>query len=237
MTRPQGAAERFVARLPGDLRARLTVVNSPLVAIVPVATRLDIGDARGLIFTSANSVRIAAGLTPRRDLPCFCVGQATTLAAEQAGWQATCVGAQAEMLISTLHQARPDGPLLHLRGTHSRGDVAARLTGLGCLTRQQVIYDQPLLPPSGAARNILAGPAPVIVPLFSPRIARQFAKMCTGPAPLYLAALSKAVAEPIKALNYRGLTIASDPTADAMVRCVEQVINDAARVEGARPAQ
>ena len=238
MTRPQRAAERFVAGLPTDLRSRLVPLYSPLVSVVPVSSKIEFDDARGLIFTSSNGVAIAAGLTTgRRELPCFCVGRATTLAAQQAGWQAECAGATSLAMIGALKRPRPEGPLLHIRGTHSRGNVAARLTALGFPTREQVIYDQPLLPLSEDAGRVLSDINPVIVPLFSPRTARQFANLVTGPAPLYIAALSDAVAIQVKALKYKELSISRHPNADAMAQLIGQLSNDAVRVEGTKPTQ
>lgn len=237
MTRPQEAGERFVAQLPPNLRARLTPVYSPLIGIEPTATAIEPGDARGLIFTSSNGVMVAAGLTGRRDLPCYCVGERTARAAQQAGWQAECSGSNAESLIATLHRTRPDGPLLHLRGRHGRGNVAARLSALNCPTHAQVIYDQPLLPLSDAALRILAGPAPVIVPLFSPRTARQFADLVTGAALLYLAALSQAVADQVNHLKYNKLSIALHPNAEALTQAVGQLADAAGRVETTKPPQ
>ncbi len=237
MTRPQGTAERFVAHLPPELRARLTPVYSPLIGVVPVASDIDFGDARGVIFTSANGVSVAAGLNQQRDLPCYCVGVATTLAATRAGWQAACAGSTSQALINTLTQSRSKGPLLHIRGVHSRGDIAARLSAAGCLTKEKVVYDQPLLPFNAAARQILSGSDPVIVPLFSPRSARQFANLVTKHPPLYLSALSDAVAEHVKHLEYIDLSVASHPSASAMAQLIGQLADAAERVEGGRTAQ
>lgn len=237
MTRPLQSAKQFVAQLPAAARARITPIYSPLIAIEPTVSALDFGDARGLIFTSANGVRVAAGLTDLRNLRCYCVGKATTLAARQAGWQAKYTGKNSDTLIRTLHQTQPATPLLHLRGTHARGAVAARLTALGCATADQVIYDQPLLGFNDKARQALAGDAPILVPLFSPRTARHFANIVTTRAPLLLAGLSDAVAEPVKALNYNKLCVAQQPDTKMMTLCVVALINDAKRVEGAGPAQ
>ena len=237
MTRPLESAKRFVAQLPVDVRAMVTPIYSPLIGIEPSVTALDIGDSRGLIFTSANGARIAAGLSDLRDIPCYCVGEATTQAARHAGWQAHFTGENSEALIRTLHQTRPATPLLHIRGTHARGAVAARLTALGCATTDQVIYDQPLLSLNDTARLALAGDAPILVPLFSPRTARHFANIVTTKAPLLLAGLSDAVADPVKTLNYKQLLVAEQPNSKAMTRCIVRLINDAKRVEGAGSAQ
>lgn len=237
MTRPQEAAECFMAQLPANLRARLDPLFSPLVAIEPIAAAIEFGDARGLIFTSANGVGVAGKLTRRRDLPCYCVGMATTRAAQKAGWQANCAGTEAKDLIRTLAESQPERPLLHIRGVHGRGKVAARLSALGCLAREQVIYDQPLLPLTQAARTVLACTSPVIVPLFSPRTARQFANLVAGQAPRYLAALSAAVAKPLSMLKYNNLMIAEHPDAGTMAQLVGDLVNDAERVEGIKSAQ
>jgi len=127
--------------------------------------------------------------------------------------------------------------LLHLRGRFGRGNVAARLNALGCPMQTQVIYDQPLLPLSEAAQEILRGSAPVIVPLFSPRTARQFADSVVGAAPLHLAAMSQAVADQVNALKYSALSIAPHPNAKAMAQLVGQLADHAGRVERARSAQ
>jgi uroporphyrinogen-III synthase len=237
MTRPKGDAERFVTNLPSGLRHKLTPIFSPLVEIQPAVSDLNLAGARGLIFTSANGVLVAAGLTDQRDLPCFCVGSATTQAAVYAGWKAQCVGTDAESLIKSLHQFRPVGPLLHIRGACSRGNVSRRLTKLGCPTLEQIVYDQHLLPLSETAQALLRGTEPVIVPLFSPRTARQFANQNTGQAPLYLAVLSDAVADQVKSLKCMKLDISREPTADAMAKLVEHLVNTVERVEGGKAAQ
>ncbi len=237
MTRPQAASERFVNQLPQDIRAGVSLIYSPLITIVPIASEIEFGDARGLIFSSANAVEIAAGLSRQRDLPCYCVGAATTRAASKAGWPAECSGVNSDTLLRKLRHAQTRGPLLHIRGTHTRGDLARRLRASGCPTREQVTYDQPLLPLSDAAQETLAGASPVIVPLFSPRTARQFGKLVTGPAPLFLAALSDAVADQVKPLKYRQLSVPDRPDAGAMAQLVSHMVNDAIRVEGDRPAQ
>jgi uroporphyrinogen-III synthase len=232
MTRPQEASDRFVAALPAALRARLNIVVSPLLDIVTTATEIDMGDARGLIFTSVNGVAAAAGLTGRRDLPCHCVGDVTAAAARAAGWQARAVGDNAEAMIAALIADPPPAPLLHLRGAHGSGDVAGRLTDAGIPTRLHAIYDQPLLPLSAPALALLDGTDPVIAPLFSPRTARHFAGLARGRAPLFLAALSPAVAEPLETLAFRALDVAIRPDAASMVPLIADLAERANRVEG-----
>mgnify|MGYP001627877423 FL=1 len=235
MTRPQAAAEGFTAALPDALRARLTILYSPLLDIRPLPGPLEAGDARGLIFTSANGVAAAAALP--RGLPAYCVGEATAGAAAAAGWRAEACGGTADALVDRLLETRPDGPLLHLRGAHTRGDVAARLTAGGLPCAGKAVYEQMLLPLTGEAEAALKAQAPVIAPLFSPRSARQFSKICPAEARPILLALRPAVADPMKSLNYKGLQICKMPTAQAMAKAVQDAAGRLARVEGGQDPQ
>lgn len=230
MTRPLSAAERFVSALPPEGQARVSVCYSPLMRIETVGAPPHYDGAAGVIFTSSNGVS-AAGRAPATALACFCVGEATTRIARHMGWAAQNAGATADELIATLTLRNPAGPLLHLRGAHSRGDVAGNLSRAGIETREQVVYDQKLQPLSEAALAALAGTAPVIVPLFSPRTARQFADQAQVRAPLWIAALSENVAEEAKSLKYNTLETCSTPDAPAMAGLVVDMLNRLTRVE------
>ncbi|MFC6688902.1 uroporphyrinogen-III synthase [Jhaorihella thermophila] len=232
MTRAREASDRFLALLPAETRADLRVIHSPLIETVPLDVELSLAGVRGVIFTSANGVSAAARLTERRDLPAWCVGGATTAAARAHRWGAECVGRDADELVRTLIARRPEDPLSHLRGVHARGDIAARLSAAGIETREAVVYDQRLLPLTPQAVQALAGADPVIVPLFSPRAARHFASLATGRAPLYLAAMSHAVAEPVSSLNFNTLKVSKAPTAQTMAQAVTSLVARAGRVVG-----
>lgn len=232
MTRPRAASERFVAQLPTRTRSRVTVIHSPLLDIRPLPVQVVTTGVRGLIFTSANAVNAAASMGVDQRLPAFCVGPATTGTAKGAGWQAQMVGGTAEELVAALLQLRPESPLLHLRGEHSRGNIAERLTELGLTTLEQPVYQQRLLPLTEEASEAASGSSPIIVPIFSPRTARQFADVWTGSAPLWIAAISEATAEPLKSLGYERLRIAKEPTPKKMRKAVKKLVKHAMRVEG-----
>ncbi|WP_170550385.1 uroporphyrinogen-III synthase [Ruegeria atlantica] len=232
MTRPRAASERFVAQLPARTRSRVKVIYSPLLEINPLPINVDTSGVRGLIFTSANGVNAAVSLGLSRDMPAFCVGPATTSTAQSAGWNAQMVGAAAEELVAYLLKHRPDSPLLHLRGEHSRGNVATRLTESGLTVREQAVYQQRLLPLTPEAAAATDGKEPVIAPLFSPRTARQFADIWAGSAPLWLAAISEATAEPLYFLDYAHLRVAKAPTPKKMRKAVKKLVKHAMRVEG-----
>lgn len=237
MTRPRPASDRFVAGLPSALRQRIAVCHNPLIEIVPRGGALDLGPARGLIFTSANGVAVAAAATARRDLPCFCVGAATTRAARAAGWEATDCGPTGDALVAYLMQDLPEAPLLHLSGAHRSGDIAGRLTGAGCATAVHVLYDQELRPLSAEARALLERGGPVIVALFSLRTARQFAAQSAGLTGFHVVALSAVVAEPLRNRAQSPVFVAERPDAEAMAALVEKLANRICRVEGGGAAQ
>ncbi len=236
MTRPRAASERFVAQLPARLQGRVQVVHSPLLDIRTTTGDVETDGVRGLIFTSANGVNAAVKLCVDPGLPAYCVGPATTQAAHQAGWSAEMAGETAEELVAALLRQRPKSPLLHLRGEHSRGNVAERLTQMGLTVQEKVIYQQRLLPFSDEARRIMAGKAPVIAPIFSPRTARQFADLWSGPAPLWVASISEATAEPLETLDIERLRIAKRPTPKKMRKAVKKLVKDVMRVERAMDA-
>ena len=233
MTRPYAASERFVAQLPTRTRSRVTVIHSPLIEIKPLQVRADMAGLQGLIFTSANAVSAAVSIGVDPGLPAYCVGPVTTGVAQDAGWSAQMVGATAEELVATLLRLRPQSPLLHLRGEHSRGNVAERLTESGLTAFEQVVYQQNLRPFSDEARVAARGDAPIIAPLFSPRTARQFADAWAGTAPLWLAAISEATAEPLKSLGYAHLKVTKEPTPGKMRKAVKKLVKLAMRVESA----
>ncbi|AVO37191.1 uroporphyrinogen-III synthase [Pukyongiella litopenaei] len=236
MTRPPAASDRFVADLPEPVRDRTDIVASPLIGIDPLPVTLSLAGVAGLLFTSANGVAASAALTGNRDLPAYCVGEVTAQAARDAGWDATCVGLDARELVAALTRSRPAAPLLHLRGVHASGDIAGDLTAAGLPTRAQAVYDQQLLAPTPEALGVLTGAVPVIAPLFSPRTARHFATL-PATAPLHLLALSEAVAEPLRALEFRELLIAAQPDAASTAVLVETCVNRLARVEAEPGAQ
>ncbi|WP_246139530.1 uroporphyrinogen-III synthase [Falsiphaeobacter marinintestinus] len=232
MTRPRADSDRFIAELDQATRDGLDVIYSPLIDIVPIDCSVDMSDVRGVIFTSLNGVEAAQTLGIDPVVPCYCVGARTTEKAKAAGWAARQSGVDAAELITTLTRSHPDAPLLHLRGVHARGDVATKLTAAGIETKEQEVYDQALKPLTDTATSALAGDDPLIVPLFSPRTARQFADNAGLQAPLYLAAISEAVAKTVKMLKYNELRVADRPDSLAMARCVAQLVKRVSRVEG-----
>ena len=81
-------------------------------------------------------------------------------------------------------------------------------------------YDQRPVDLTDAARDVLAGQAPVILPLFSPRTAAIFKGHGPFSAPLYIVAMSEAVRESLVPLPVASLQVSAAPTAEQMALCV-----------------
>lgn len=221
MTRPQDASAAFVARLDPKVLERATICLSPLLEIVPVETDVTPDAYAGVVFTSAQAVRFVAQGSGR---PAYCVGTRTAEVATARGWRVDRVAQDADALVSSLSGAPVEGPLLHLAGQHRRGEIAERLTSLGMQTDVAVVYDQVLRPLTAAAQQALAGPSRVIVPLFSPRTAAQFAAEAVSANHVTLIAISQAVADAAAGLAAEALHIAKAPTGEDMRRAVEKLL-------------
>ena len=218
MTRPAAASQRFWHALPEALRAQLTLIVSPLLEIQPVPFDVDYQSCHAVIFTSANGVAQTGQVADPK--PAYCVGERTTAAACAQGWDAHFMGKTAEELVAALSGQGVKGSMLHLHGRHTRMNVSAALSQIGLSCQGITVYDQHLLPLSEAAQTSLATGKRHIVPLFSPRTAQQFAYECNAATNIFFIAMSEAVAEPLKSLDYMELQVSQAPDADAMAKLV-----------------
>jgi len=237
MTRPRAAAEKFVADLPEWVSAVFPPVHAPLMQIVPIESVPDLTGYRGLIFTSANGASQAGRMVGDRSLPVWCVGPATTRTAQNLGWRAEMRGENAAELSESLLNDPPPAPLLHLRGCHVTGDIAGELSKAGLPCEDLAIYDQRLLDLTPEAIDLLNGSGDVIVPLFSPRSARQFADCCPDHARPHVIVISQAVADEVKGLKLNSLHICRVPNSDAVAAEVVNLCTALHRVEGKGSAQ
>jgi uroporphyrinogen-III synthase len=217
LTRPEPASKALWKTLKPQARPGLSCVISPLLEIVETGNAPDLTHYKGVIFTSINGVEHCL---ESAELPAFCVGARTAKQAQKRGWQAHYGGQTAQEFIQTLQARAPNGPLLHICGTHRRGDIAENLTKTGITTDICEVYHQELRSLSHEALQALFGPVPVVVPLFSPRTASQFYQCYKGNAPLYLISLSDAVAQETKSLPCCQHSIASALNLGAMTQAV-----------------
>ncbi|MEP2531703.1 uroporphyrinogen-III synthase [Shimia sp.] len=225
ITRPEAAAQEFALRLSqAGVQARLVI--SPLLEIEYLSPP-KIQGYRGVLFTSRNGVA-AMG---QSDLPAWCVGDATAKAASVLGWQAVSAGGDVQALTARVFADQVNGPLLHIRGEHTRGDLAARLSEGGIETQEAVVYRQNALALNADAKTVLAQDMPVILPVFSPRTAKLLARDAPFRAPLRIVAISHAVADEFRDIDCDTLILAERPDANSMLKVVTSLFNTDCRIE------
>lgn len=215
LTRPEPAARRFLAELETRAGRHLRAVIAPLMRIDEMTPPRPALAPAALILTSERGAQGAARMG-YAGLPAWCVGPRTAQAAQLAGLDPRLGGGTAETLLAAILEASDEGPLLHLRGDHQRGDLAARLHAAGRACDEAVVYAQTARPLPEAGRQLLAGQAPVVAPLFSPRSAALLATCAPVAAPLALVAISAAAARPLSRLDLP-VMLAARPDATAMI--------------------
>ena len=219
ITRPLPEGRDFLAAIE-ERAGPVPALLSPLIEIAPQDWHPRRAYA-GAVITSANALPSLARLP---GLPVFAVGPRTAALARAAGHPVTEGGGDVESLIARIVAIRPDHPLIHLRGEISRGDLANRLSAAGIETEDAVVYRQVARPLTAEAGRLLAGSMPVLAPVFSPRTATLLAQAGPVAAPLDLIAMSDAVAEALRPLPARSLTIAARPDGAAMLAaCLERL--------------
>lgn len=240
MTRPAAQSALFADALRERFGAAVDILASPLLAPrfftpqiegAPIKTPF-----KALIFSSQTGVQGYARLSGQAALAgvtrCWCVGDRTAQAARGLGLQALSAQGDVEALAGAILAAGETGPLLYLHGRETRGDLAKTLCDAGVKTVSAVVYAQEPQPLTPEARALLQGRAPVIAPLFSPRTAQLFqaelvrvaAQSPLGLAPLWLAALSPAVAVAFAPGQAARLAVAARPDTGAMLDALTQLI-------------
>ncbi len=219
LTRPLAQSQRFADQIGGAL-------ISPLMRPEFLSPDLPLGDFAAVVLTSetgaeaAGRISAAGNALPKR---AFCVGNRTAEVARAAGFTASSAAGAADDLLAHTIAVAPVGRLLLLRGQDSVGDLERRLVLAGIETVSLVVYRQIAQSLTDEAIAVLQDPRPVILPIFSPRSARLLAdelRRIAAKAPIWLAALSPAVAE---AFDFPTVytEIAPRPDSDAMLRAVQ----------------
>ncbi len=220
LTRPEGMNAKVLASL-DPISPGIQVIQSALMEICATGITADLSNAAGVIFTSRNGVHFGG---PSQRLPTFCVGPATADAARAKAWPVEHVAQNADALVQKLITSRPKPPILHIAGSARRGEIAARLTSAGIETQAVAVYDQRLNSLSDAAKTAILRESPVIVPLYSPRTARQFCTEAKSARALHLVCLSDAVREEVKAIGVLSVSVASQPNGRSMLQALQNVL-------------
>jgi uroporphyrinogen-III synthase len=220
------------------LRA-IDAVPAPMLRIEPEqrgAARLPgaLAGVQAVLFTSANGVRAYAAASSRLEMPVYCVGAASAAAARLAGFRtvASADGAIGDLAVLVAARLAPgNGALLHATGAASAGDVAAELGAKGFAVRRLVLYRA--VPANELTPEIASALCHGEIELalfFSPRGAETFvtlvrgggmAEACRG---MVAVCLSRNVAEPLSALDWRATAIAAAPNLAAMMATLDGIL-------------
>jgi uroporphyrinogen-III synthase len=225
VTRSEPGASETAGRL---RTAGFDAMIEPLFAIVPITAALPHFDA--LAFTSANGARGLARLSPRRDVPVFCVGARTAEAAREMGFDDVASADGDVNALATLIAKRltPGARLLHAGNEESRGDLAGQLVAAGYAASFVAIFRAaPIQAPGSRLGAHLSGqPAFDAVMIHSPRAASILAAFATAApsrAPLPVVAISEAAAAPLAGLAGR-IEIAATPDEPAMISALARLV-------------
>lgn len=238
ITRPEPEASRFAAQLRAIFGASVALLCAPVMKIVHGGALPALSGREVLIFTSRQAVTGFCRLNPRRDLFCYAVGDATAEAARAEGIDAVPAGGDADALLARIASDGRAGPFLHPRGAHVASDIVGALRAMGHAAQDVVVYDQVAVDPGLAARAVLEGSDPVILPLMSPRSARLFFdQAATARAPLLVAAISRKVAAAVPEGAAQAMKVAETPDADGVIAVLHDLVTAAKRLETGSAAQ
>ncbi len=208
--------------------AGIKALLEPMLDLVPLPhAPIDFKDVQGVLLTSRGAAHALAAATSSSNLALYTVGDATAGVARRLGFiNVTSAGgdaaALAKLVETTIDPAK--GTLVHVRGTHTAGDLAGGLAASGFTVREAVLYDaKPAaqLSTVGAAA-MRAGELDGAL-FFSPRSAETFVNL-TRMAGLEAAAgrldaycFSNAVAKAAASLSWRRVVVSPSPDLEAMI--------------------
>ena len=229
ITRPAPDAEATAAAL--TARGFAPVV-APLFTLVlhevsmPAADRL-----QALLFTSANGVRAYAAREPARDLPAYCVGDATAAAAEAAGFRSLRSAKGDAAALATLVRQElkgTAGALLHPTGRDRADDLPRLLEPFGFRIETVTLYSaEPVAALPQAAAEALKGQTLAAVLLYSPRAAQTFRVLTDQPdlsdacRKVTAVCISAKAAEALAGFSLKRVLTAAAPNEPAMLAALE----------------
>ena len=224
LTRPEAQSIRFAEQCRARFGCGLNILIAPLMEIRHLKTDLPPPVAKTVIFSSVNGVRSAKANWPDAVFSGYAVGARTAAVGAEVGYDLISADGDVESLFSRLMAEAPHGSMVHLRGVHSRGDLAERLISAGIETDSVVLYDQVECPASDGLLTALCGEMPLIVPLFSPRSATIFSAKAKGcAAPLHLVCISDGTARAV-GVETDVMAIAQRPDAAHMLDAIEALV-------------
>ena len=225
LTRPQAQARHFADELIAQGVQPDHIIIDPILQIAPVEASCDISACNGLIITSANALSFLPGALRGSRLPCYCVGQSTSQAARALGLNAYHLADTAKALCDALPIACQEGPLLHLRGTHTTLDLAEHFRSSPLRVENVIVYEQIARPLQAETHETLRRSAPVILPIFSARSAKLLGKLALDWRPHWAVTLSPAIAALCHEAGFGQVIPAAQPNRHAMAAVITPLMD------------
>ena len=190
----------------------------------------DLSTRSGLVFTSANGVRVFADRDPNRSLTAWCVGPATAKAAREAGFEQVRESAGNAVDLAHFiaeHVEGSERPLLHIANADAKGDLKTQLEALGHaldFAPRYAMRPAPALPHS--AQQALQSADNTVVMIHSAKGATRLADLCAGLSltKLVVVAISEPASQPLSNLPLTALHVASAPNEDSLMSALSAAI-------------
>lgn len=208
------------------------VILAPMLTLEPdlECSIPDLSTMSGLVFTSANGVRVFAERTRDRSLTTWCVGPATAQAAREIGFADVRESAGNATDLATYiarHAAVSDQPLLHVANAAAKGDLKTELEALGHKVEFAPLYAMrpaPSLPEP--ARQAIQSSATCLVLIHSAKGAARFASLCAGQTVTNLVAIaiSDPANQPLLSLELKAIHVAAAPNEAQLLSALSAAI-------------
>ena len=228
LTRPLAQSLRFAREVEQALPG-VPILLSPLMVPEYFTPPIPPQEYAAVILVSTAAVEAARRISAAgSNLPsrAYCVGNRTAAAAKIAGFDAVSANGDATALLALIIADKPSGPLLFLRGHDSTGRILETLISAEMETVSIICYQQVFQALNPVAMDVLRGNAPVILPVFSPRSAlllQTETARISATSPLWVAALSPAIAAVIDLKTIARLATADHPNSADMILTMQSL--------------
>jgi uroporphyrinogen-III synthase len=229
ITRAEPGASETEARL----RAlSLTPIVAPMLSLQPRHDQ-DLPDPStiaGLVFTSANGVRVFASRNQERTLPAWCVGPATAQAAHIAGFQSVLESSGNAVDLAhfiSAHKSPEAAPLLHVANGAAAGTLKSTLEQDGHKVLFAPLYDmKPAETLASEVDQLMARHDPAIVLIHSQKGAEAFANLVAerSVSNLITVGISNAACKPMTRLGTGAIYVADAPNEDGLFAALQTAI-------------
>ncbi len=223
VTRAEPGASATAARLTA---LGHTALLAPMLTIEPIAGDPSVAGFQAILFTSSNGARNFAAQATARDLPVFCVGNATAETARAVGFGTvhSAKGDLTDLIELVAAKADPTaGGLLHAAGADLAGDLAGALRPRGFAVEIRCYYkavQSHALPPVLEYALTASPPAVDAVLFHSARAAAAFVRRVKQREVLGridAVCMSEAVADAARGGRWRKVTVAGQPQEEALL--------------------